>query len=126
MTVTPDHGGRLPPHGQARRREPNGPPAGVAVAPCPGCSDWTWSCCTAVGLGRPGIRVTWPLARRLARALVAETGHGWARFRFRYDTAVATPRRLHAVGPAGALVDVTISSHRADGLPAVPEAAATR
>lgn len=55
-----------------------------------------------------GIRVTWPLARRLLRALFAETGHGWARYRHRYDVAVATPATRPAARAPGSLVDVTI------------------
>ncbi|MCW2778849.1 MAG: B12-binding domain/radical domain protein Ta0216 family [Frankiales bacterium] len=55
-----------------------------------------------------GIRVTWAVTRRLARALVAETGRAWQRCRGRYDGAVADPVRLAPVAPAPGPVDVQI------------------
>jgi B12-binding domain/radical SAM domain protein len=70
-----------------------------------------------------GIRVTWCLARRLTRALLVETGRAWARYRSRYDTAIATPARLlPEPKPVGA-VDVTISSRLPETFDAVPLAA---
>jgi B12-binding domain/radical SAM domain protein len=57
-----------------------------------------------------GIRVTWALARRLARAVVVETGRARARYRCRYDRAIAHPVCRPVPRPASTLVDVVIGS----------------
>jgi B12-binding domain/radical SAM domain protein len=41
-----------------------------------------------------GLRVSALLLRRLCQALLRETGHGWSRYRGRYDTAVCRPECL--------------------------------
>lgn len=48
-----------------------------------------------------GIRVSGMLLRRLASALVRETGRGVARYRGRYDTHIATPECLPPLPAAG-------------------------
>lgn len=60
---------------------------------------------------RTGIGVSWLLARHLAAALPRELLRGWSRFRGRYDTAIATVRRLRpAAGDPGGRV--TAAGHR--------------
>jgi B12-binding domain/radical SAM domain protein len=59
-----------------------------------------------------GIRVSRLLLRHLTAALWRELGHGLARFRGRYDTAVATPRLLPTAPPAG-LIQLTVPTRAA-------------
>lgn len=68
-----------------------------------------------------GIRVTRALVRRLLKALVAETGHGWARYRSRYDTAIATPVCLTVEPRRTGAVAVPLSSRRAGTFDSVPD-----
>ncbi|CAN5478364.1 hypothetical protein BH11ACT8_BH11ACT8_24240 [soil metagenome] len=57
-----------------------------------------------------GIRVSRLLVRTLARALPRELAHARSRLRGRYDTAVATPRLLHAA--TGTVTSVRIAHRR--------------
>jgi B12-binding domain/radical SAM domain protein len=68
-----------------------------------------------------GIRLTWSLARRLVLALFREARRAWARYRSRYDTAIAITERLVAEPLGVDAVDVTISSRRPGTFASVPD-----